>query len=61
MPCQVIQKVDQNAYVIDLLLDFSISSTFNIEDLIAYNKTNLIANDPFRLTPNPTPDDPFKM
>jgi hypothetical protein len=32
----MLQRVDPNAYVLDIPLDFDISSTFNIKDLVAY-------------------------
>jgi hypothetical protein len=34
-PFKVQQQVGSNAYVIDLQLDFGISFTFNIKDLVA--------------------------
>jgi hypothetical protein len=33
---KVLQRVDPNAYVLDLPLNFGISFTFNIKDLVAY-------------------------
>ena len=33
---RILKKVNPSAYVIDLLSDFEISSTFNISDLVAY-------------------------
>jgi hypothetical protein len=35
---KVLQRVGPNAYVLDLPHDFGISSTFNIEDLVANHK-----------------------
>ena len=34
-PCKILKKINSNAYAIDLLSDFEISSTFNILDLVA--------------------------
>ena len=33
-PFQVVKKLNDNAYVVDILQDFGISSTFIIEDLV---------------------------
>ena len=40
-----------NAYVIDLLHNYGISSSFNIEDLVAYKSPTIIPDTPF--------DEPF--
>jgi hypothetical protein len=52
--------VGPNAYVLDLLLDFGISSTFNIDDLIVYQKPHHIPNDLFEMPPNSPPNDPIE-
>jgi len=51
-PFKMLQQVDPNAYVFYLPLDFGISSTFNIEDLIVYEKPHPIPNDHFEMPPN---------
>jgi len=59
-PFKVLQWVGPNAYVLDLLLDFGISSTFNIDDLIVYQKPHPIPNDLFEMPPNSPPNDPIE-
>jgi len=39
-PFKILKKIKSNAYVVDLPPDFSISLSFNIEDLIAYKRPN---------------------
>jgi hypothetical protein len=52
--------VGLNAYVLDLPLDFGIKSTFNVDDLIAYQKPHPILNDLFEMPPNSPPNDPIE-
>jgi hypothetical protein len=59
-PFKVLQRVGPNAYVLDLPHNFGISSTFNIEDLIAYHKPLPIPTDPFEIPLNSPPDDPIE-
>jgi len=59
-PFKVLQRVGSNAYVLDLPHDFGISSTFNIEDLVAYHKPLPIPNEPFEIPLNSPPDDPIE-
>jgi len=59
-PFKVLQRVGPNAYVLDLPHDFGISSTFNIEDLVAYHKPLPISNDPFEIPLNSPLDDPIE-
>ena len=35
-PCEIIKKINDNAYVVDLLDNLAISSTFNVADLFEY-------------------------
>jgi hypothetical protein len=49
----VLQRVYSNTFVVDLQLDFGISFTFNIEDLVAYRKPHYISNHPFEMSYNP--------
>jgi len=59
-PFKVLQRVGPNAYVLDLPLDFGINFTFNIADLVAYQKQYPIPNYPFEMPPNSPLDDPIK-
>ena len=59
-PFKVLQGVGPNAYVLDLPLDSSINFTFNIVDLVAYQKQHHIPNNPFEMPPNSHLDDPIK-
>jgi hypothetical protein len=53
-PFKVLKRIGSNTYVIELLSDYGISSTFNIEDLVAYKGPATIPDDPF-IEPSPTP------
>jgi hypothetical protein len=44
----VLQWVRSNVYVIDVPPDLGISSTFNIENLVAYTGHTVIPDDPFK-------------
>ena len=46
-PFKALKRIGLNAYVIDLLHDYGISSSFNIEDLVAYKGPIVIPDNLF--------------
>ncbi len=53
-PFKVLTRIDSNAYVMKLPLDYGISLTFKIENLVAYKGRTTIPDDPF-IEPSPAP------
>ena len=49
-PFKILKKVGPHAYVIDLSLEYWISSTFNVSDLIKFKEPAMKPNDPFEPT-----------
>jgi hypothetical protein len=52
-PFKILKWVGPNAYLLDLPLDYGISFTFNIEDLVVFKGTAVIPDTPFD---EPLPD-----
>ena len=50
-PFKILKRVGPNAYVVDLALEYGITSTFNVVDLVAYKEPTTIPSDPFELSP----------
>jgi len=46
-PFKVIKRIGPNVYVLELLLDYGISSTFNITNMKEYKEPALIPSEPF--------------
>ena len=46
-PFKIIKKIEPNAYVLELPLDYGISSTFNIFDLKEYIELAVVPSKPF--------------
>ena len=67
-PFEILSKVGENGYVIDLPSDWGISPTFNIRDLVEYKGSLIFFSKPFseltmvhdhiipESTPNPFPE-----
>jgi len=47
-PFQVIQRINDNAYKIDLLGKYSVSDTFNVADLSPYDTSEDSRSNPFK-------------
>jgi len=48
-PFQVIQRINDNAYKIDLLGKYSVSDTFNVADLSPYDASEDSKSNPFEI------------
>ena len=51
-PFRILKKIGPNVYIVDLPSDYSISSTFNVLNLVKYKEPITIPSDPFE--PNPS-------
>ena len=51
-PFQILAKVNDNAYQLDLLGEYSVSSTFNVADLLPFD-----VGDDFDLRTNPSQEE----
>ena len=47
------EKINPNAYIVDFSLDFNISPSFNIENLVVYKGPNLFHDNPLLDEPSP--------
>ncbi|PKU77037.1 hypothetical protein MA16_Dca001643 [Dendrobium catenatum] len=54
-PFKIISKVNNNAYVLELLEGFNMNPTFNIEDIVAFEGPNFNPNNPLYNEPCETP------
>lgn len=54
-PYKVLNKIEPNAYILDILTDLGISSTFNVEDLIPYHGNSTPNLKPFVHTQTSAP------
>ena len=52
-PFQVLEKVNDNAYKLDLPKDYNMSSTFNLRDLTPYLEDSVAAKNSVDLRENP--------
>ena len=51
-PFQVLSKINDNAYIVDIPNDWGISNSFNISDLLEFHENHDIPND---ISPSPLP------
>ena len=61
-PFKILKQIGPNAYVVDIPLDFGVSPTFNVADLVSFTGQAAIPSDPFEpaspFVSEPTPERP---
>ena len=55
-PFKILSKVGANAYILEIPLDWGISSTFNVEDLVQFQGSISMPSNPFERTSESEPN-----